>query len=215
MKKALILCNGRITDYTILNQALASLMSENPTVIAVDGGAGHAINLGYKIDTALGDFDSIEPEHMEHITENDIEVISFPADKDMTDSELALHHCIQNGFKNLTVAGFSGTRLDHTIGNIMLLAKLGRDISIRLVDENNEAFFCTDIIELEAHAGANISIIPLFGDIVVKNTEGLHYKLSNKRVTPGSTLCISNFAVDRKQIIELAEGEALITISRD
>ena len=83
------------------------------------------------------------------------------------------------------------------------------------MDEKNEAFFCTNKIELEAHTGANVSIIPLFGEIVVKNTEGLHYKITNTRVTAGSTLCISNFAVDRKQIIELDEGAALITISRD
>jgi thiamine pyrophosphokinase len=215
MENALILCNGSVIDHARLRSALMSHITQRTTIIAVDGGVVHALKMDIPVHVALGDFDSIKPEQMEYLVENQIKIISFPTDKDMTDSQLAVEYCIKQNFSAATITAFTGSRLDHSLGNMLLFARLDRKIPITLIDEHNEAFFCRDFIELQASIGTNVSIIPLFGDIVVKKTSGLHYQLADYRVPIGSSLCISNFAVDRKQNIELSEGEALITLSRD
>ena len=56
--------------------------------------------------------------------EENVPIKKFPVKKDKTDSELSIEYLIEIGFKDITLVGAIGTRMDHTLANILLLNKL-------------------------------------------------------------------------------------------
>ena len=79
--KAFIYTGGEIFPENITEKAKAGDIK-----IAADGGYKNALRLGVKVDILLGDFDSIG----EHKTDEDVEIIKVPAEKDFTDTQLAV-----------------------------------------------------------------------------------------------------------------------------
>ena len=109
-------------------------------------------------------------------------------------------------------------RLDHTLGNIMLMEKYQKaGVNISIIDNNNEIKMISDDGELyiEAKEGRYISIIPLTDSIQGLYLEGFKYPLTNVKVQRGSTLCISNQVKDKAGKVKLRQGKALVFISKD
>src|SRR5262249_59879246 len=73
-------------------------------------------------DLVIGDFDSADPAALEAAVAGGAEVRRYPADKDQSDLELALHAARAGGAKRVIVVGGSGGRLDHFLANALLLA---------------------------------------------------------------------------------------------
>ena len=87
-------------------------------IIAADGGQNRAREFGLQPDCVIGDFDSTT------LNEDfDCLYITYPAEKDLTDTEAALTHALEKGCRNVILLGGMGGRLDHTMGNIGLLDK--------------------------------------------------------------------------------------------
>lgn len=100
----------------------------NAFVICADAGYDKAKQESISPDILMGDFDSLETE-----LPGDIKTFTFPARKDYTDTGLALKYALDNGYKNVTIVGGIGGRLDHTIANIQDIAgfyKKGLNITI-------------------------------------------------------------------------------------
>ena len=71
-------------------------------------------------DVIIGDFDSIGD------AVPDIPRISFPRDKDHTDTELAIAHCKKNGCTSTMLVGGGGGRIDHFLALLWLFEGEGR-----------------------------------------------------------------------------------------
>ena len=210
MKTALIIGNGQETDVSIVRNI------EYDYVICADGGLEKAKNYGIKPDIAIGDFDSTAPDLLDEYAKN-IDIEKFPPEKDFTDMELAVQFAVSKGFKSITLIGASGTRLDHTFGNILLMEKYYKDgVNIVIIDNNNKMKFISHKGELfiEYKEGYYISIIPLT-ELEGLSLEGFKYNLKNVNVQRGSTLCISNQIEDSKGKITLRKGKAIVFISKD
>jgi len=70
-----------------------------------------------------------------------VEILKFPAEKDMTDTELAVNTAIDRGYKNIVIIGGTGTRLDHTLSNIFLLKlMLDRGVKGRIIMNTMKCF---------------------------------------------------------------------------
>ena len=210
MKTALIIGNGQETDVSIVRNI------EYDYVICADGGLEKAKNYGIKPDIAIGDFDSTAPDLLNEYAKN-IDIEKFPPEKDFTDMELAVQFALSKGFKSIILIGASGTRLDHTFGNILLMEKYYKyGVNIVIIDNNNEMKFISDNTELytEYKEGYYISIIPLT-ELKGFSLEGFKYNLDNVNVQRGSTLCISNQIKDSKGKIRLRKGNAIVFISKD
>ncbi len=214
MKQALIVCNGSISNYSKVKEKL-SLLSDAVYTVTVDGGINHAIQLGMKVDLALGDFDSITPSSLEYLRDESIKTEEYPSDKDKTDSHIAVEHCIQAGCSELIIVAYNGSRLDHSIANIMMFALKSHLVPITLVNENNIAYFVSTECTLHAPVDCYISIIPITETVFVKKTRGLHYTVDNTLLRRGETVGVSNYPVSDPQTIEISEGTALITVSHD
>ncbi|MFW5807912.1 MAG: thiamine diphosphokinase [Spirochaetota bacterium] len=214
MVRPLIICNGAVDDHAKLYKGL-SFAALYDAVITVDGGIAHARRMGLSIDLAIGDFDSIQTDDIQYIQRNGIKKQTYPSDKNKTDSELAVDYCIQSGSSAVTVVAFRGSRLDHTVANILMFSEKSRTLAVTLVDEHNHAFFVHGHHEFDAPLDHYVSIISITPSVTVEESTGLYYKLNNRTLKRGETVGVSNYAVRRKQTITVSDGIALVTVSHD
>ncbi|NLK64460.1 MAG: thiamine diphosphokinase [Tissierellia bacterium] len=211
MKTALIIGNGQEVHENIINTI------KYDYVICADGGLEKVKKYGIIPDILIGDLDSLAPDLLKEYEQN-IPVERFPSEKDLTDMELAVEFALSKGYLSIILAGATGTRLDHTLGNIMLMEKYYKDgVNISIVDNNNEMKIISDNTELfiDYKQGYYISIIPLTENIQGLYLEGFKYPLNNVNVQRGSTLCISNQIKGNKGKIKLRQGRAIVFISKD
>lgn len=100
------------------HKALAYLLEKGSFdfVIAVDGGYETLCQKDIHPNVVFGDFDSLEyqPQH-EHM-------YTFDTHKDFTDLNIALKYACRHDFDDIVVCDAFVGRLDHTIGNLQLLA---------------------------------------------------------------------------------------------
>ena len=87
-------------------------------VVAVDAGYAELARLGVAPDAVLGDFDSLG-----YVTEvPGAEALTFPAEKDASDFELALAYARERGAAEVVAFGVLGGRLDQTLAVLQTAA---------------------------------------------------------------------------------------------
>lgn len=93
---------------------------EGDLVIGVDHGTMVWRDHGVKVDVAIGDFDSLSAEEKAFLAQIEL-VITYPAEKDDTDTEAALKWILSQDYEeDITIYGAFGGRLDHTISLLWL-----------------------------------------------------------------------------------------------
>jgi thiamine pyrophosphokinase len=212
MKKALIVGNGEETDKSIIENI------KYDYVICADGGLEKVKSYGIMPDVIIGDFDSVDISVLKQYESYNVPIEKFPSEKDCTDMDLAVEFAVSKGYNNIILTGASGSRLDHTLGNIMLMEKYFKTgVNITIIDNNNEMRIISDNTDLiiDFKEGYYISIIPVDDFIQGINLKGFKYNLYNVNVQRGSTLCISNQIVNHKGRITLRKGTAILFISKD
>src|SRR3954447_15853314 len=92
-------------------------------VVAADSGLDRAAALGLPVDVVVGDFDSVSAEGLSAAQDAGVRAERHPREKDATDLELAIDVAVGDGGATqvLVLAGDAG-RLDHSLGNLLLLA---------------------------------------------------------------------------------------------
>src|SRR5262245_39816926 len=92
-------------------------------VVAADGGARLADQLGVRIDRWVGDGDSLGEEALAALEAAGVPIERSRPDKDESDTELAVRAALREGADGIViVGGLGGRRIDHAIANIGLLA---------------------------------------------------------------------------------------------
>jgi thiamine pyrophosphokinase len=208
---ALIIGNGNDINKSIIDSI------KYDYVVCADGGLEKAKNYGITPDVIVGDFDSVDLSLLKEYEALNIPIMKFPAEKDYTDMELAAKFVLSKGFKDIVLIGASGSRLDHTLGNIMLMEKYHKEgINISMIDNSNIIKVISDDSRLIVEFLENqyVSIIPIT-ELEGLTLEGFKYPLNNVNVERGSTLCISNEVIGKEGIITLSKGSALVFISKD
>jgi thiamine pyrophosphokinase len=183
-------------------------------VIAADGGAGTALELGLRVDELIGDLDSVSPEAAARVTGAGARVRRYPTAKDATDLELALAAAVTRDPppRRIVVLGGAGGRLDHLLAGALLLASPewgGADATGAQVEAWLGRARVTVVrgrVELTARAsGELVSLLAVGGVAHGVTTSGLRYPLDGADLRPGSTLGVSN---------EFVAALATITVSR-
>ena len=99
----------------------AAAITQHPTkddlVIAADSGYDNALALDVHPAVLVGDMDSIRCRELP----KDLEVLPFNAEKDETDTQLAVELALTRGAKEIVIIGGLSGRLDHTISNLGVL----------------------------------------------------------------------------------------------
>lgn len=176
-------------------------------VIAADAGLARLAPLGLTPDLIVGDFDSLNrvPQGKEG------QVLVCPAEKDDTDTLLAVREGVCRGYHDFVIAGGLGGRLDHTLANLQTLVWLAKSGP----DGQNHGYLIGEgrVIALLSgesvtfHAGHR-GILSLFcvGDRATVSIEGLKYPLDRYPMTPAFPIGVSNEFIGRESRITVEDG---------
>jgi len=178
-----------------------------PFVCAADSGVEKALKLGFSVDVAIGDFDSIKDPSLL----NTLTLKRLPRDKDITDTEAALQLIRERNYIHYVLIGGGGRRFDHSLHLYSLFAKYGppklwltaREV-IYLVEENFSKTFPLN---------TTLSIVPSFNSGLSKVTsEGLTWPLKDYLISMESQ-SISNRNSENEVTLKV-EGEAVFLVER-
>ena len=96
-----------------------------------DAGYSYIRDTKLKVDLLVGDFDSLNN------LPNNIDIYKLPKEKDETDLYVAIEEGIKRGYRKFEIYGSLGGRIEHSIANIQILAKLAiQNIQAKLIDQN-------------------------------------------------------------------------------
>ncbi|MEH0022708.1 MAG: thiamine diphosphokinase [Desulfobacter sp.] len=210
--KTVIVANGSFTP----TPDILSRLNTADMIIAADGGASHLYASGICPDVIIGDLDSIEADARAFFESKAVPVHTYPAQKDQTDTELCIDYAVNQGSAEIILTGVTGTRLDHTLANVFLLRRLLKmDIKGSIVDAHNEIFITACRLTVSGAPGEILSVVPVSGRVTGLTLEGLEYPLTNKTISMGDTLGISNVFTGSTAQIRLDSGIVLIIKSAD
>lgn len=179
-------------------------------IICADRGYLAAQATGVVPHLVVGDFDSMERPQIDGV-----QVQCLPVMKDMTDTQAAVDLCIERGAGEVVLLGASGTRLDHTLANLLLLVRLeNRGVRGLLVDAHNRARAVRGSVEIDLPEGALFSLLPL-GAGVTASIRGALYPLTGFPLTLDNPLGVSNVALGGPVRIDLQGGWALLVLATD
>ena len=198
-----VICPEGITDHP---------RGEDITISA-DSGYKNAEKLGVKIDFAVGDFDSFA----ENEIPKDTEIITVPAEKDFTDTQLAVDVALSKEARDIVIIGGLSGRLDHTLSNLGILEKLyAMGVRVILADGNNRVRYINATSELIPRSHYRYFSI-LAADDKVKGVtiEGGKYPLKNARLTRTNQFAVSNEIEKNCALISVKKGGIFIIESRD
>ena len=213
MKRAVIISNGDIFDYDKIKKHF----SKDDFFICADGAIRHFIAMNIFPDVWIGDFDSctISDEQFNKICKN-TKVIRLNPIKDCTDTEECVNYAIDNGFKNVLIAGFGGTRLDHTMATVFMLKKLTlKGIFSVAINENNKVFYIDNKMEFDKDDYTYLSIIPISKKIENVTLTGLEYPMDNGVMENYYSLGVSNKIKSLKCTVSIGCGEGFVIMSKD
>lgn len=188
-------------------------------IIAVDAGMDFFYKNRIMPDVIVGDFDSVEQEALEFFQgQEQMDIHRLNPEKDDTDTEYALRFAIGRGATKITVLGGTGSRLDHVIGNVVLLGVgLEKNVSIELLDTHNKIKMVNSSLSIrkDERFGKYLSVIPITGKADGVTITGVKYPLDNYDMHGFNTLGISNEIVDDEAAITVRNGIVLVIESRD
>jgi thiamine pyrophosphokinase len=190
---------------------VASLAHSHDLVIAVDGGGSLCTEAGVRPDVVLGDFDSIDSAHLELLRDSGSEVLSFPADKDLTDLELALAETRVRKATSVTVTAATGMRLDHTVATLAALVGAA-DLRPQLAEPAVDAWVLHPggLGQLSLQGRGGTLSLAAWGAPCVLSASGLKWSLERHTLRPDSGLGISNVIVSDSADLVVHEGALLV-----
>lgn len=181
--------------------------------IAADSGYHTARALGERIDLLLGDFDSIGSIPRD----GDMEIQQVPAEKDYTDTQMAVEIALDRGAEEIIIIGGLTGRLDHTLSTLAILEDLNtRGVYGTITDGQSRARYMKSTSTLIARSPYKyLSLIA--ADEVVKGVdiEGCKYPLKKATLRRRHQFAVSNEITGNVAFISVRKGGVYIIESRD
>ena len=195
----------------------ASAITEKPKgddiVVAADGGYENAKLLGVKPGFIVGDFDSYSKSELP----DGVELVEVPAEKDFSDTQLAVDVALSHGADEIVIIGGLGGRLDHTLSNLGILRKLSK-MKIRAIacDGYNRIRHIRETSELIVRSGYKYFSVIADGDKVRGvSIDGAKYPLKNAVLTRYNQFAISNEIEKNCSLVSVRRGGVFIVESKD
>lgn len=181
-------------------------------VICADSGYYLAESLGIKPDVVMGDFDSCNA-----VMPKDCEIIRYPAEKDDTDTMLAVKLALEREYNNIVICGGIGGRLDHTFANIQALRYiLKHGGSGKLVGNGSIATMQGPGVKVYNRInGCYFSLFSYTDECTGITATGFKYPMKNAVLKNSFPLGISNKVVGKSGVISLEKGVLLVIFSKD
>jgi len=181
-------------------------------MIAADSGAATALRYGCIPAYIVGDLDSLDMQVLAEAREQGSLVIPARAEKDETDSELAVLVALEHGATEISLLGaLGGSRFDHALANVLLLAGF-ETLPIRIIDGESTCWLLRGPGKtiIEGQQGDILSLLPLTGDAEGVATTGLYYPLRHETLSFGRPRGVSNVLTSERVEVTLERGMLLV-----
>lgn len=191
-------------------KAVDAAISKADLVIAADSGAQTALQLGLTPAIVVGDFDSlaVAPDTLKA---QGCQLIEVSAEKDETDTELAINTAIQQGASEITLlGGLGGQRFEHSIANILLIVDYA--LPIRIIDGPSTCWLLRGpgSTIITGQPGDLLSLFPLTADAHGVRTSNLYYPLHEETLRFGRPRGISNVLTTTQAQVSVEQGILLV-----
>lgn len=193
-------------------KAVDAAIAQADLVIAADSGTSAALRYGCIPTFVVGDLDSINTQELVQLRAQGSHIIQANREKDETDTELAVQTALAQGATSITLLGaLGGTRFDHSMANVMLLAAF-ETIPIRIVDGPSIAWLLRGPgrTTIAGQKDDLLSLLPLTGDARGVRTTGLYYPLRGETLSFGKPRGVSNVLVQENAEVSLEDGLLLL-----
>ena len=204
------------TGGTVFCEYVTEKPEKDDLIIAADAGYLTAKELGVTPDILLGDFDTLGVENIP----DGIECLRVPAEKDDTDTQLAVKVAIERGAWEIVIVGGLSGRLDHTLSTLSILEDLwkrkeGRIYAILTDGKNRVRYIRGSGAILPRSQYRYFSLIA--ADDLVKGVtlEGCKYPLKNGRISRRHQWAVSNEIEGNCALIEIRRGGVWVIESMD
>ena len=181
-------------------------------VIACDHGYDHARSLKIKPDLIVGDFDSCDTQRGDI---DDIPIREFPAQKDDSDTMLAIRYALSADYKHVIICCALGGRLDHTLANIQSMAFVashGGECELVSTSEYLRTF-TGGVLHLPRKDGYSLSVYALSDKCTNVSIYGSAYDIKEATITNNFPLGLSNYWKNESVTITMSDGILLIVES--
>ncbi len=209
--RAFIYTGGKIDANNIIE-----LPEGEDIIIAADSGYKNAKLMGVKPTVLLGDFDSLPREELAEAADG-AEVITVPAEKDFTDTQLAVKTALEKGANEIIIIGGLDGRLDHTLSNLAILEDMhAKKVRAVIDDGNNRARYLeNDSIIIMRSGYKYISLLAKSEKVKGVTLEGCKYPLKNAILTRSYQYAVSNEIEGNCAFIAVKKGGIFIVESKD
>ena len=223
--KTLLIVSGGSIDIDFSKEYIKDKKYDR--IIAADSGLAHCKEISIEPTDILGDFDSLKnKELLNEYREKGISLREFPTRKDYTDTHLAVKYAVDLQPREVTILGATGTRYDHALANISLLAFLkDNGIEAKIVDAHNEIeilhgpeerkYLRSDVRNPKNSKKEYFSIIAFSSEVTGIDEEGFSYSLNNSTLYNKESVGVSNEIVEKEATLRIKTGYLLVMITRD
>ena len=208
VKKACIFCNGELKN----SARIKRIASDCDLLIAVNGGTKHFVSLGLRPKIIIGDMDPNTIDMWND--ENNIERIPYSPYRDKSDVEIAVEYALMQGYQEILLIAAVGSRFDHTLGNVALVA--GNPGRIAILD-GASTLIAVDKSEkciLRGYVGTPVSLIPYSSGSFTVRTKGLKCSLVDESLH-SATHGLSNELSQTEACVCVSNGVLLIYIENE
>ncbi len=202
MKTIAIILNGE----DLQAERLASALQEADLIIAADGGANYCIRHGVHPHYIIGDLDSIGVGHEQLLP--DSEVIRID-DQYSTDLEKAIKLAETLHGDRWLILNATGKRTDHTLANILFLARQSKSVNLQIIDNYGRIrFLNAGRHSFELPVGRTVSFLAL-QSVKKLSLNGFQYPLTRQDFEP-FFVGISNVVTQTPCTIILEKGQLMM-----
>jgi thiamine pyrophosphokinase len=152
--------------------------------------------------------DSLPPELLDYYASQPVVIQRYPADKDYTDTQLALNLLEDLGAEAITLLGAIGSRWDHSWSNIFSSLPLVRKgIKLIYIAPRLKIYLLYQSrLEITAAEGDIVSLFPLTEQAGGITTSGLVYPLQDAVLYHDRPYGVSNCFTGEKAAVEVKAG---------
>lgn len=187
--------------------------------IAADSGAIHLLEVGIEPDIIIGDMDSISDLAKIEWEARLHQAIVLPAEKDETDTQLALEKAVRQQPHRVTLYGVTGGRLDHyqaVLHDVASYQQRYPAIQFEIVNETNRlCFLLPGTTNLQRDSYTYCSFFAWHEDVIGLTLKGFKYPVTNDKIAMYSSRFTSNEILEDTGSITFSSGICLTIQSRE
>ncbi|MDR0756661.1 MAG: thiamine diphosphokinase [Tannerella sp.] len=146
-------------------------------LLCCDGAADALLAAGFMPVAVVGDGDSISAQARERLAKR-LVILSEQENNDLTK---AVHYGVSLGYRRLCLAGATGKREDHTLGNISLLADYADVAEVEMWTDYGTLTPVAGDTAFESYPGQQVSVFCL--EPFPLTLQGLRWPVTNRTLT--------------------------------